>query len=454
MACSNYPSAVWFILGSEVCERFSYYGLRAILVIYLVEIGFSETAAISLFSCSTFLSHVLPLLGGYIADSKLGKYKTILIFSIIYISGSITLSLSTIGRSIAATCIGIFLIACGTGGIKPCVAPFGGDQFIVECNGSESDARARRANIDSFFGVFYFAINLGSVFSFIVTPLLRRHVGYFAAFGVPSILLSAAIIVFWAGRKRYVKVEPAGSPLHTIFLAITKQYSRLTERQIEDSVSLLQILPILLFMPIFWALWDQQSSAWVLQASRMKLQIPLFGSIQPEQMGIVNPLLIILLAPLYTRLLMKVIEPLQGAGAGLVLSSIAFLIAGHLQYWIDDRPDGTISVLWQLPQIVILSCAEILVTINVLSYTYASAPKNMESMVFSANMLSIALGAAFISSVYAVFGEVVNQMILFYAFSFIMMIDFILYVYFLIRFKILLFEQESTVRDILQSRED
>jgi solute carrier family 15 oligopeptide transporter 1 len=194
----------------EVCERFAYYGLRAVLVLYFeYGLGWAPKDAIAVFSYWTFLVYFMPLLGGWLADSKLGKFNTIWRFSIIYCLGSFVLAMSAIGSgtgkgliptngtandtgsramddqlegltnatgegagaaggqhgSAPLAIIGLVLIAVGTGGIKPCVSSFGADQFVP---GDKS--------VSSFFLVFYFCINLGSVFSIIVTPILRAYV--------------------------------------------------------------------------------------------------------------------------------------------------------------------------------------------------------------------------------------------------------------------------------------
>ena len=120
------PSHVKNIIGNELCERFSYYGLRSILVLYFVEsLGWSESFAISMFSYSSAMAYFMPVVGGLVADSFLGKYKTILYFSLIYCVGSAMLALTAAQASVFGAMAGLFLIAVGTGGLKPCVSSFG-----------------------------------------------------------------------------------------------------------------------------------------------------------------------------------------------------------------------------------------------------------------------------------------------------------------------------------------
>lgn len=120
------PRCVRNILGTELCERFSYYGLRAILVIFLTdELNFRENDAVALFAYTSALAYFMPLVGGYVADAYLGRFSTILYFSSVYCVGSLTLAIAAGFKSVVLTIVGLFLIGVGTGGIKPCVSAFG-----------------------------------------------------------------------------------------------------------------------------------------------------------------------------------------------------------------------------------------------------------------------------------------------------------------------------------------
>jgi dipeptide/tripeptide permease len=164
-----------------VCERFSFYGLRAILVSFITgPLGWSEENAVLAYSLSSALAFGMPLVGGYVADSFLGKYRTILYFSLIYCCGNALMAVSALGDGHAVVMIiALVLIGIGTGGIKPNVSAFGADQFAPE----------DQSSITAFFSFFYFAINLGSIASYIVTPLLKKHCGYAVAFAAPFFLL-------------------------------------------------------------------------------------------------------------------------------------------------------------------------------------------------------------------------------------------------------------------------
>ena len=129
------PRAVFFIISNEICERFSFYGLKAILALYLRnELGFDEGTATSLVHAFVMVAYAMTLFGGWLSDSVLGKFLTVVSLSLVYVVGSITLSVTAIPEIAGpwGTAIALLLIAVGTGGIKPVVSSFLGDQFAPE----------------------------------------------------------------------------------------------------------------------------------------------------------------------------------------------------------------------------------------------------------------------------------------------------------------------------------
>ncbi|OFZ23198.1 MAG: hypothetical protein A2X94_02860 [Bdellovibrionales bacterium GWB1_55_8] len=220
-----FPPGIPFIVGNEGAERFSFYGMRAILYIYLTslylqfapELQVSAEAAMGAKAHATQVVHLFmagvyafPMIGAILADRLLGKFNVILWVSLIYCGGHGVLALA--GRFGAtgdyasaeiAMYIGLALIAMGSGGIKPCVSANVGDQFTAE----------NSALVSKVYQIFYFIINFGSFFSTLLTPLLKKHFGAEVAFGVPGILMAIATLVFWLGRKRFVRVpaKPGGT---------------------------------------------------------------------------------------------------------------------------------------------------------------------------------------------------------------------------------------------------
>ncbi len=162
---TGWPPGIKYIVGNEGCERFSYYGMNAILYIYCVTLYVSSsmtedasadmaTSTVHLFKTGVY---AFPMIGAIIfADRFLGKYNTILWISWIYCLGHLVLSL-TEGSIVGLTC-GLGLIAIGSGGIKPCVSANVGDQF----------GRSNWSYLERVYQIFYFMINFGSFFCRVV----------------------------------------------------------------------------------------------------------------------------------------------------------------------------------------------------------------------------------------------------------------------------------------------
>lgn len=208
------PRQIPFIIGNEACERFSFYGMRNILVQFLVSsviLAYVPEAERQGVAKDVFHSFVIgvyffPLLGGWLSDRYFGKYNTVLWFSLIYCAGHACLALFENSRSGFYT--GLFLIALGSGGIKPLVVSFCGDQFTT--------ANKHLAKI--VFDGFYWTINFGSFFASLLMPLFLRNFGPSVAFGIPGVLMFIATFIFWLGRKQYVRVPPTrGEDPHSFF---------------------------------------------------------------------------------------------------------------------------------------------------------------------------------------------------------------------------------------------
>src|SRR5687767_4136845 len=207
LAITGMPPGIPYIIGNEGAERFSYYGMRAILVIFMTKhlmnaqgelAPMSESDAKVAFHSFSFALYAFPILGAILADAFLGKYRTILFLSILYCFGHVALALDDTRFGLA---IGLTLIAIGSGGIKPCVAAHVGDQFGL------SNAHL----LPRVFGWFYFAINFGSFVSTLLTPFLLSRYGPSLAFGVPGALMLAATWIFWLGRRKFVHIPAGGT---------------------------------------------------------------------------------------------------------------------------------------------------------------------------------------------------------------------------------------------------
>jgi POT family proton-dependent oligopeptide transporter len=137
------------------------------------------------------------------------------------------------------------------------------------------------------FGWFYFSINFGSTFSTLLTPWLLEHYGPGFAFGLPGVLMAIATLTFWAGRHRFVHVPPAGK-------------SFIREAFGPDGLrSMAGLMVIYIFVAMFWALFDQTASRWVLQAEHMNRKVA-FWTLSSDQLQAANPILVMILIPIFS----------------------------------------------------------------------------------------------------------------------------------------------------------
>ncbi|XP_026961967.1 solute carrier family 15 member 2 isoform X2 [Globicephala melas] len=372
---SNYPLSIVFIVVNEFCERFSYYGMKAVLTLYfLYFLHWSEDTSTSVYHAFSSLCYFTPILGAAIADSWLGKFKTIIYLSLVYVLGHVIKSMGALpilgGQMLhtVLSMVGLSLIALGTGGIKPCVAAFGGDQF------EEKHAEERTR----YFSVFYLSINAGSLISTFVTPMLRGDVQCFGkdcyalAFGVPGLLMVIALVVFAMGSKIYRKPPPEGNivtqVVKCIWFAISNRFKnrsadipkrehwldwaaeKYPRQLIMDVKALTRVLFLYIPLPMFWALLDQQGSRWTLQATRMNGNLGFFV-LQPDQMQVLNPFLVLIFIPLFDFIIYPLVSKcginftsLRKMAVGMILACLAFAVAATVEIKINEmappQPDS------------------------------------------------------------------------------------------------------------------
>lgn len=382
------PKGIPYIIGNEAAERFSFYGMKAILVIYMTKhlhglAGpdyMSDAEAKSYYHLFTASAYFFPVIGAIVSDWFFGKYRTIIGLSMVYCLGHFVLALGDTGLAVDVGisprfCLfgGLTLIAMGSGGIKPCVSAHVGDQF----------GKSNHHYLSKVFGWFYFSINLGAFLSTIVTPYLLEHYGASVAFGLPGFLMFLATIVFWLGRREFVHIPAGGSSF------IKETFSK------EGMMVLLRLSILYLFISVFWSLFDQTGSSWVLQSRDMNL-MGIWGEWLPSQIQALNPLLILAFIPLFDYLIYPIINqffrltPLRKIGIGMFMMTVPFAICAYVQVLIDAG--NTPTILWHVLAYVVLTAAEIMVSITGLDFSYSQSPKKMKSIVMSFWLLSVSVG--------------------------------------------------------------
>ncbi len=453
----RYPPQVKYIVGNEACERYSFYGMRSILTIFLVQyLAMSNEASTVVFHDFVSMCYLFPILGALISDKFWGKYKTILYLSIVYCVGHFYLAVfehSQIGFS-----TGLALIALGSGGIKPCVSAHVGDQF----------KKGQENLLNKVFGLFYFMINFGAMFSTLITPWTLDKYGPGWAFGIPGILMAVATVIFWMGRKHFVHVPPVEespkgfnlmfwgcvaltcalpffsfetisqytSPLFlpafllapvfiyglvmskdknsfskTLWTRVTAGAEAVTKKHGKDSLeginAIFGISTVFIMVSVFWALFDQQGSTWVLQAKSMDLNLgnafSFLGerNVLPSQISAINPVMVLILIPFTSYFLYPAMNkifkltPLRKMTIGMMMAGLSFVVMAMLQAQLDSG--NQINVAWQGLPYLIITLSEVMVSITGLEFAYTQAPKSMKSIVMSMWLLTVSLGNQIVS---------------------------------------------------------
>ncbi|MFG0245259.1 MAG: POT family MFS transporter [Phycisphaerales bacterium JB052] len=444
---TEFPRGVPFIIGNELAERFSFYGMKGILVIFMTTYllgpdgeaqNMNREEAMSVYHLFTMSAYFFPMIGALIADIFLGKYRTILWLSLLYCVGHGSLAMMdiaphTMGWGMKPFLFaGLFLIAMGSGAIKPCVSAHVGDQF----------GTGNKHMLTKIFNWFYFSINIGAASSMILTPIFLEAEwgGPWLAFGVPGVLMALATLLFWMGRHVFVHVPPAG-----LESFMEETFSEDGKRAIFNLIPLFMI-----FVPVFWAIFDQTGSSWVLQTEQMNRDF-LGKTWLPSQVQAVNPILILIGIPIFTYVVYPLgdkiwkLTPLRKIGIGFVITAGAFALSAIIETWIVGRSEAVIAQMWaglgdaipagttmptklsemlsiakeqgwtqteiapylvDMPSIgwqflayIIMTAGEILVSIVCLEFAYTQSPKKMKSFIMGVYMLGISLGNFYVAGV-------------------------------------------------------
>lgn len=398
----KFPSQIKYIVGNEACERYSYYGMRSILTVFMIQILlFQEAEATAVYHLFAGACYLTPVLGAWISDRIWGKYKTILYLSLVYCAGHAVLAMWETQMGLYA---GLGLIALGSGGIKPCVSAHVGDQFKSN----------QQHLLKKIYEVFYFMINFGSFFSTLITPWTLEKFGPSVAFGIPGVLMFIATFIFWMGRKDFVHVPPSKSDGHGVVQVVISAVKNIKSKKdqgsflscalkdhsrehIEAVRAVFDIAKLFAAISVFWALFDQHGSSWVIQAMNMNLNF-LGVEFAASQIAAWNPIMVMGLIPFFSFMVYPFFEkrgismtPIRRMTWGMFLGAISFVIIASIQVWMDSSV-GKINVMWQFFPYLVITMAEVMISITGLEFAYTQAPRSMKSSIMSIWMLTVFFG--------------------------------------------------------------
>ncbi|XP_062205412.1 protein NRT1/ PTR FAMILY 8.5-like [Phragmites australis] len=460
----NWRACFW-ILGAEFTECVAFFAISKNLVTYLTgvlhESNVDAARNVSAWIGSCFFT---PLIGAFFADTYWGRYWTVVIFFSVYAVGMLTLSVSAFlpllmdssynsGIHRVAAYSGLYLVAIGNGGVKPCTSALGADQF----DGADPVERVTKG---SFFNWYYFSINIGSLLSGTVLVWVQDNVGWGVGFAIPTVIVVSGLAVFVAGRKLYRYKQLGGSPLtrvsqvvvaavrnHNLVLpedcsalhevpsstdanykiehtsqfrfldkaavvapfsgekgaaAPTSPWRLCTVSQVEELKMLLRMFPVWASMVLFFAVTAQMSSTFIEQGAVMDNRVGPF-SVPPASMAIFDVISVMICIPVYDAVLVPLarratgkdrgLSQLQRLGVGLALSVVGMVYAALVEARRRALAPMAMSIMWQAPAFAVLGAGEVFTAIGILEFFYDQSPGGMKSLGTALAQLSIATGS-------------------------------------------------------------
>jgi POT family proton-dependent oligopeptide transporter len=392
----QHPAGFWFIFWGELAERASFYGMRTILALYMLEVlGFQEANAAAIMPAFMAACYLTPLLGGFLADRVLGRYKTILYFSGPYVLGHIILGgLETR----AGLFIALVLLALGSGSIKPNTSTLMGQMY---------EEQKKDALLTEAFSYFYAAINIGSTIATLGLPWIRERVsglprplpspltpeqfhalerGYAVALMIPAALMVAAFGAFAVGKKHY-PVEHVG-----------KLPPKTSEQRAAERATLVRISGIFALIAVFWFVYDQAASTWIYFAKdHMDLSLGFGISTTPDQVQGLNPLLIVVLTPIFNALW----EHFKRRRGGVEIPDTRKMLIGFVIVFACmaimaavgfAAGDGKVTVWWLCLATLVITLSELCISVVGLEFAFKVAAPGTKSVVTAAFLMTVFVG--------------------------------------------------------------
>ncbi|KAG2230799.1 hypothetical protein INT48_008740 [Thamnidium elegans] len=441
------PKAAFLVILIEFCERFTYYGLSGPFQNYIQHenppsypaeqpgaMGKGQQVATSLTTFFQFWCYITPILGAIVADQFLGKYKTILIFSIIYFVGLIILTLTSIpmaiesGAAFPGFIVAVVIIGLATGGIKANVSPLVAEQYrsksayVKTLNNGNRVIVTPQATYQKIFNYFYWGINIGSL-SAIATTELEKNVGFWPAYLLPTLMFIPCIIVVVLGRKQYVLNPPRGSVFveagRLFYLSwkvkggleackpsnLSRERPELLEKVTWDDIFVdelkrtLKACVVFCWFPIYWLCYSQMTNNLVSMAGTM-----LTGNVPNDIMQNIDPIALIILIPLMDSFVYPFLHriglpmrPITRITCGFFFAAASMGYTAGIQSMVYnsppyyDHPEGRenwISAAYLIPSYVLIAISEIFASITGMEYAYKKAPQSMKSIVMALFLLT------------------------------------------------------------------
>ncbi|OMH79476.1 Peptide transporter PTR2 [Zancudomyces culisetae] len=436
------PISAWLIVLTEFCERFTYYGSSLIFTLYLRNIlGVSKPKTTAIMKGFVAMCYSMTVLGAFVADQYLGKFKAIIAFGIWYNIGTILLSITAIPSinksfGFAGFMISSYLfIGIGTGGIKANVSAYVAEQIPVgfketSVPGTYIDSRATTERV---YRYFYWSINMGAFLGMFICPVIRNSNEakdrYAAAFVVPAALMVLCIVVFVSGKSKYYNKPITGSvmgkvircaryalknkqPGYTHWLDGSKglQNAEWDDKFVDGLRRSLNACKVFCFYPFYWALYNNMTDNFIYQGVCM--QHPSW--LEADQLNLVNSVVLIIAIPIMDTFFFPFLRrrgifmgPIKRIFIGFMIVVSGFVYVTIIQkvvystgpYYdfqgdnVPDDPVNDIVIWWQLPAYMIVGISEIFASVTGLEYAFSQAPAELKSLLTALFLFTNFLGS-------------------------------------------------------------
>lgn len=447
----------------EMVERFAYYGTTAVFVNFISfpmpagsttgavtpgddqagALGLGQQVSTSITLFSSFWSYVMPMIGGYLADTYWGRFLTIQYAIVIATVGHILIIVAAIpsvitntSGALAAFLIGLIFFGTGVGWFKANISPLIAEQYeLVQPRQTvETLPTGEKVIVDPVMTIsriymrYYFLINVGALVGQISMVYAEKYVGFWLSYLLPTILFFLCPAIMIASRKQYAKRPPTGSVLGNaiklVRLGIKKgsfgeirhdsfwqriQPSRLpaSERPawmskiddawVDEVRRGLKACTVFLWFPIFWLAYGQMSSNMINQAASMRLD-----GIPNDVVTNLNPFSLLILIPICDKLVYPGLAklgirftPIRKISCGFLCAALSMVVAAVIQSEIykqsicgtrassrECRKTPPDLLVWiQTPAYVLIALSEVFASITGLEYAFTKAPKNMRGLV-------------------------------------------------------------------------
>jgi POT family proton-dependent oligopeptide transporter len=379
----KHPPGLYLLFATEMWERFSYYGMRALLVLYLTTavmnggLGVNESTAMAIYGFFTGAVYITPMVGGYLSDRFLGRRRAITIGGILMALGNFSLFAS---QSMTALYIGLGLLIIGNGFFKPNISTLVGELY------GENDSRR-----DGAFTIFYMGINIGAFFAPLVVGLMSYQYGFLTA----AIGMVIGQLIFNLLGNRYLGdlgKEAVGKPQAA---STEKAAGPLTAREKKRTAA---IVILAVFVIAFWAAFEQAGSSLTLYADK-QIDRDVFGFTVPTPwFQSLNPLFIVILAPIISALWIKLGNSKRGdlktptkMALGLITVGLGFLVLLPAVMHTGNDEVMKAHILFMIVTYFLHTLAELMISPVGLSMVSKIAPIKLASLLMGVWLASSAV---------------------------------------------------------------